>query len=666
MRTCHYVILDIDKNASETDIKKAYRRRALEWHPDKNSHRIEEATKQFALIAEAYEVLSDPQERAWYDSHRDAILRGDDKSDQAEGAAGTTTADLMKYFSASIYKGFQDNNASFFTVYRNLFEKLAQEESEAVANDRSSSDNSGSSKVHYPSFGCSTTPYDSSVTSETTTPTSKARSNNKDDVIHFYNAFLTFSTQKSFSWCDKFRLSEAPDRRVRRAMEKENKKFRDAARKEFNDTVLVSVAVIAVAVIAVAVIAVAVVAVAVIVGDGGGGGGGRRRRQSLAQYVRKRDPRFIAYQEHLQRKQKAMQAEIKARAEKAKEELRAKVEQYQEQAWSRIDGDNDDDDGEKSGSDQDEHNDDYDQEFECIVCDKFFKSERQWKNHERSKRHLKAVEDIRLEMLHEENELMKKSGSHNEENDSDGDNNAFDDDDVEVEEIEMPGSKPRSNSSPLGDTLSGSDLDDDDDAPTPVYSTLKSKKKNKKKKVMTVDHAFDEAELDDMNQDDLVDLLGSARLSSSTSNLGSRAGTPNNRQRGSRTARRGLGDSDMDEPEGDTPVSTAPVSRAESPDGLAGSKTKKLSGKAKKKARSEAAAQKLAESGATTRCRICNEDFDSKNRLFEHIKETGHAIAVPATGTSSPAASAQRDDAGWSSEEERGRGKGKKGRGKRK
>jgi len=58
-------------------------------------------------------------------------------------------------------------------------------------------------------------------------------------VKQFYNAWLTFSSQKSFSWCDKYRLSEAPDRRVRRAMEKENKKFRDAARKEFNDTVLV-------------------------------------------------------------------------------------------------------------------------------------------------------------------------------------------------------------------------------------------------------------------------------------------------------------------------------------------------------------------------------------------------------------------------------------------
>jgi DnaJ family protein A protein 5 len=44
--------------------------------PDKNPDRVDEATRQFRLIQEAYEVLSDTNERAWYDSHRDAILRG--------------------------------------------------------------------------------------------------------------------------------------------------------------------------------------------------------------------------------------------------------------------------------------------------------------------------------------------------------------------------------------------------------------------------------------------------------------------------------------------------------------------------------------------------------------------------------------------------------------
>lgn len=71
---------------------------------------------------------------------------------------------------------------------------------------------------------------------------------------------------------------------------------------------------------------------------------------------------------------------------------------------------------------------------------------------------------------------------------------------------------------------------------------------------------------------------------------------------------------------------------------------------------------------------MCKTDFDTKNQLFNHIKETGHATATApttATGTNGsavPVASSMpsaKDDF-YSSEDERGRGKGKKGRGKRK
>ncbi|GJJ67819.1 DnaJ homolog subfamily A member 5 [Entomortierella parvispora] len=594
MRTCHYVILDIDKNASETDIKKAYRRKALEWHPDKNHHRVEEATKQFAFIAEAYEVLSDPQERAWYDSHRDAILRGDDKSDQAEGAAGTTSAELMKYFSSSIYKGFKDNAAGFYAVYRNLFDKLAQEEEEASSNDRYED---AGAKVHYPTFGSSNTAYDD---------------NSDSDVKQFYNAWLTFSTQKSFSWCDKFRLSEAPDRRVRRAMEKENKKFRDAARKEFNDTVL-----------------------------------------SLASYVRKRDPRWLAFQEQQKQKQKQIQADIKARAEKEKEQLRARAEQFQEQAWTRVQEDEDEED---SGSDDNE-----DEEFECIICDKFFKSERQWKNHERSKKHLKAVEDIRLEMMHEENEYLGGGPSSNLVDSRDGSDVDLDE---EEEELVMPnshGAKTQSFAEDYDEEIYDEEeveveMDLSDPEPIPVYSALKSKKKNKKKKVMTAGHEFDEAQLDEMDQDGLADLLGSVRLS--------RAPTPS---RGAKSQKNGNLDSD-DDLDGATPLSTAPASRAESPDGQP--KAKKMSGKEKKKARSEAAAKKLEEAGASLMCRVCKDSFDTKSQLFNHIKETGHATATasgsPLAGSATASSKASTAGDGFSSDDERTRGKGKKGRGKRK
>uniref|UniRef100_A0A8B9I5E3 DnaJ heat shock protein family (Hsp40) member B8 n=1 Tax=Anser brachyrhynchus TaxID=132585 RepID=A0A8B9I5E3_9AVES len=63
----YYKVLGLQKNASQDDIRKSYRRLALKWHPDKNSSNKEEAEKKFKAVAEAYEVLSDPQKRSLYD-----------------------------------------------------------------------------------------------------------------------------------------------------------------------------------------------------------------------------------------------------------------------------------------------------------------------------------------------------------------------------------------------------------------------------------------------------------------------------------------------------------------------------------------------------------------------------------------------------------------------
>jgi len=62
-----YAILDINKNATEDEIKKAYKKQALRWHPDKNTSNQEEAQKRFQDIGEAYTVLSEPNKRAVYD-----------------------------------------------------------------------------------------------------------------------------------------------------------------------------------------------------------------------------------------------------------------------------------------------------------------------------------------------------------------------------------------------------------------------------------------------------------------------------------------------------------------------------------------------------------------------------------------------------------------------
>ena len=63
----YYEILEVDSNATETEIKKSYRKLALKWHPDKNPNDVELATQKFNEISEAFEVLSDTQKRKQYD-----------------------------------------------------------------------------------------------------------------------------------------------------------------------------------------------------------------------------------------------------------------------------------------------------------------------------------------------------------------------------------------------------------------------------------------------------------------------------------------------------------------------------------------------------------------------------------------------------------------------
>ena len=68
-KTCYYELLGVDRKAETKAIAKAYKLAALKWHPDKN--RDQDTTEIFQTIQEAYACLSNDQERAWYDSHRD-------------------------------------------------------------------------------------------------------------------------------------------------------------------------------------------------------------------------------------------------------------------------------------------------------------------------------------------------------------------------------------------------------------------------------------------------------------------------------------------------------------------------------------------------------------------------------------------------------------------
>ncbi|XP_064194219.1 dnaJ homolog subfamily B member 4 [Anguilla rostrata] len=85
----YYKILGIQKGAADEDIKKAYRKQALKWHPDKN--KAANAEEKFKEIAEAYEVLSDPKKREIYDQYGEEGLKGGRGTTDGQGGNFTYT-----------------------------------------------------------------------------------------------------------------------------------------------------------------------------------------------------------------------------------------------------------------------------------------------------------------------------------------------------------------------------------------------------------------------------------------------------------------------------------------------------------------------------------------------------------------------------------------------
>ncbi|KAA8587579.1 hypothetical protein FQN60_016441 [Etheostoma spectabile] len=72
----YYQVLGVRRDSSAEEIKKAYRKLALRWHPDKNPENKEEAEKKFKELSEAYEVLSDANKRSTYDRYGKEGLTG--------------------------------------------------------------------------------------------------------------------------------------------------------------------------------------------------------------------------------------------------------------------------------------------------------------------------------------------------------------------------------------------------------------------------------------------------------------------------------------------------------------------------------------------------------------------------------------------------------------
>jgi len=101
----YYKVLDVAKNATEADIKKAYRRLAMKYHPDRNPG-DKEAEEQFKEAKEAYEVLADEQKRAIYDQHgHDGIDAARQGGGGAGGVGGADFGDIFGEVFGDIFGG---------------------------------------------------------------------------------------------------------------------------------------------------------------------------------------------------------------------------------------------------------------------------------------------------------------------------------------------------------------------------------------------------------------------------------------------------------------------------------------------------------------------------------------------------------------------------------
>jgi DnaJ family protein B protein 6 len=105
-RLTYYETLGVKKSASDQDIKKAYRKLALQWHPDKNPEKKDEAETKFKQIAEAYEVLSDKEKRISYDRY---------------GENGLNNNGLRNGFKASDFSSDDGDFRSPFDIFREFF-----------------------------------------------------------------------------------------------------------------------------------------------------------------------------------------------------------------------------------------------------------------------------------------------------------------------------------------------------------------------------------------------------------------------------------------------------------------------------------------------------------------------------------------------------------------
>ncbi len=262
---CHYDVLGVARDADEKEIKKAHRKLALKFHPDKN-YGDEDAGREFRLVQQAYECLSDISERKYYDQHREQILRGY-KPGEEQDFDIEFIFDVTPFHFSGCYVGYGDGKGAFFAVYSEVFANILRGEKAGWVAEGNVDETEMSNAHLSADFGNGSSDW--------------------KDVSNFYSSWGSFSSCLSFAWADQYDPREAESRFVRRRMDDENQKARKTARKERNDEIVEFVA-----------------------------------------FVKRRDPRVKAAKEHAETKRKEMEKERKEKASRRKEETLAAREAW--------------------------------------------------------------------------------------------------------------------------------------------------------------------------------------------------------------------------------------------------------------------------------------------------------------------------------------------------
>lgn len=554
---CHYEVLGVQRDANAEELKKSYRKLALKWHPDKNPDNIDECTQQFRLVQQAYEVLGDPQERAWYDKHREAILRGGlGQGDNYED----NCLDVFQYFNSSCYQGYGDDKEGFYGVYDEVFKTLAEEDRQFVEEEDFVVYDFGDSKSVY-----------------------------EEVVKPFYDYWESYCTAKSYVWVEKYDTREAPDRRVRRLMEAENKKLRDVAKKERNEEI-----------------------------------------RALAKFVKKRDKRVQEYKKKLEERAEEIKQKAKEQRERHLEEGRKKMENYKEAAWSSASGLEDhykeleakyDEQFNESNSDveEDGEEENYYDDLYCVACDRMFKNEKSFKNHEKSKKHKDLVAIIKAHLAEEEEELGEEMGG-----DTDRLTSEVPEEEEEPEENNAPQrlskkQKKKRKQQKNAAEASNANSDNVDSVPSQPNieeNTNKSKSKREKrreKKNRFLIDSEDEEEVDVDDEPGTEVIKGETNnVEEGNSNQETNKVTENTDDIDSVCDRLTVIDVSSDSGSQQTGQEVEDIPHQQTPD---------IQNNKKKKQKSKPDPNQKP--GA---CAICHAEFPSRSKLFDHIKETGHAM----------------------------------------